>query len=174
MPKYRRRTPQRLSQVPSSFTLGDKKHPLALMDNYTDMTLVNFNLAYPQMVEKSKASIATKVVTAFIGSEAAGVGVGAAASAMGAEEGLAALLGLGAKLIGAATAGAVIKKTTRPDLRSWRINYDHLEMSRVHLPAGEYTFSFQAKAGVKTLNPLAETVIIEAGKSTFSSAPFCQ
>ena len=168
IPIYFRRTKSTYQNQPSLFVINDTyTHKLNLMDSYSDMTLVNYNQNYPKILKKNIQSISTKAVLAFLGAQSAGALTKNIVKSQGGDNNTATFLSGFTKLITASIAGKAIQSTTKPDLRCWRLNYDHLEMKRIYLQEGTYSFKFLNQKDTQFTTDLPNQIKIKSGKTTF-------
>jgi len=135
IPIYRERDPQ--SALPRSVIVNGKKiGTTTIFNDYSETAKQNFNENYKLLVTKNVASIAVKMVSAYIASEAAARAItrGRRAEDQG-EQIMENIIRIG---LGAA-AGYAASQTIAPDLRSWRLLPSNYQIKRIHLRPGAYT-----------------------------------
>ena len=147
---------------PLSRVILDERQSFLLptLDHYSETALRNYNDRYKQIVSKNAASIATRAVSVIIASEVAAHAIGEAVNSSWSSL----VRGLMSGFMGASL-GGILSKTIRPDLRCWRLNFDYLQILRIHLAPGEYSLKLQT--GLKIRTPIPERVKIFKEKSTF-------
>ncbi len=161
IPEYKTRDRHAALMTPS-FMLNQQPLTLRPFDSYTETVLKNYNDAYPKLVAKNTTSILLKM----LGVLALAYGSDYAISQSGDSDNsfYGSIAGLFISLIGS----AAVANSIRPDLRSWSLNYDRLDMLRIRLPAGSYTLQSNiTNTKISYLSKLPETIEVQKNKTTF-------
>ncbi|BBM88751.1 hypothetical protein COTS27_00436 [Spirochaetota bacterium] len=165
VPVFKRRetNPSPQSMV---ITINDDKKVMPLLrTSYSDVVIQNFNEQYPRYVNRHALSAVTKVATVIVTSA-----VTASQINKNNKSGLGDIAGFFINLLG----GALINKTLKPDLRSWTLAYDTLQVYRVFFLPGTYQLAFEKKqggSGERTFSALSHyEVVVKPGETTFVHA----
>ncbi|MCC5816584.1 MAG: hypothetical protein JJT78_17665 [Leptospira sp.] len=161
VPIYKDRDPA--SALPRSVLVNNRNIGNTMIFNdYSDTAKQNFNENYKAIVTKNVASIAVKMVGAYLASEAAAKAVSSAKKNKSTEQQMlenVLRIGMGAM------AGYAASQTIAPDLRSWRLLPSNYQIKRLHLRPGNYTI--ELPGGKLPDGSSRATVTIEAGKPVF-------
>lgn len=160
--QYVSRTEKNLITEPT-FTLGESpalSFTPTVLDNFEQTTFHNFNDEYPKYVEKNVASIATRVLIVYTSGKAV-----EHFTETKEESGLGSMLSSLISIFG----GAAISATLAPDLRSWNLTYNNLQMKRVFLEPGEYPLNIKENNSTPFhyRSKIPSTITIEPGKTTY-------
>lgn len=157
IPVYKNRDPA--SALPRSVlvngrNLGNTK----IFNDYSDTAIQNFNDNYKMLVSRNVASIAVKVVAAYLASEAAAAAIQGDKKQNDLVSNII-RIGLGA------ASGYAAAKTISPDLRSWRLLPSNYQIKRFYLQPGTYTIEMPGARNIEGNSRME--VEIESGKIRF-------
>lgn len=161
VPYYKVRSPQ--SDTPQAkITINNKfTTQTDILSSYSLTAIKNYNEQYNNIVQKNVASLATKAVTAMIAAEISSALIAEQAGDNPYKE----LIRVVASVSLSAGLGAIAAETIQPDLRCWRINFDNLQIKRLHLEKGEYQVMIDNPYDYP--GKVVKTVEINPGKNTY-------